>query len=94
MPSRGKAEKSNTPVYIIYGMDLTVRIEFDSIPFPCRAVNPKRVTLQRLQEMLTIDIYSHTLELLPEYVVKPVPDKASILEPNLKKTSENVILIL
>ena len=96
-----KAEKptSDTPAVIIYGNDLTVKIEFDSIPFPGRALSPKRVTLQRLQDMLDIDIYSHTLELHPEYVVQPTsanlnrssPDESTNLEPNLKKKNTLVI---
>ena len=102
IPKREKAEKTNALAVIIYGMDLTVRTEFDSIPFPLRTLNPKRVTLQRLQEMLDIDIYSHTLELHPEYIVKPTlttitksgADEGLNLDQLLRRSTETVIFVL
>lgn len=68
-----RVEKPSPPVHIIYAMDVTEEMPFNSLPFPSKAMNPKRATLEKLQSVLEIDIYTHTMALKPEFVPTTTP---------------------
>ena len=65
--------KPTPPVHRIYGIDLTEEMLFNSLPFPSRAMNPKRVTLDKLQAVVDINVFTHVMELKPQYAVEAQP---------------------
>ena len=66
-PKKLKTERPAPPTQIIYGNDLTEEIQFNSVPFPSRAMNARRATREKLQSMLNINVFTHAMQLKSEF---------------------------